>query len=113
MELTTTSVLQVVGYLAKEHPSQNLKKKVESVDTLFFYLASAFHPLSNLHNFLQKSIYSKSFHFSFHIFATRFFDWKNMILFSQLLIGDLTSVKLVAEVSLSARLQIQFDHLPE
>lgn len=113
MELTTTSILQVLGYLTKEHPSQNLKKKVESVDTLFFYSALAFHPLSNLPNFLQKSIYSKNFHFSFHSFASRVCNWKNMILFSQLLIRGLTSLKLVAEVSTSARFQIQLDHLPE
>ena len=113
MELTTKSVLQVLSYLMNEHPSQDLKKRVESVDTLFFYSSPAFYLLSILPNFLQRSIYSRSFHSTFHSFASRVLNWKNMVLFSQLLIGNLTPVKLVPEVSMSARLQIQYEHLHE
>jgi hypothetical protein len=111
MELTTKSVLQVLRDLTNEHPSQDLKKRVESVDTLFFYSSPAFYPFSILPNFLQRSIYSKSFHSTFHSFAFRVLNWKNMILFSQLLIGNLTPVKRLPEVSMSARLQIQDEHL--
>lgn len=113
MELTTKSVLQVLSYLTNEHPSQDLKKRVESVDTLFFYSSPVFYLLSILPNILQRSIYSNSFHATFQNFAFRVLNWKNLVLFSQLLIGNFTPVKLVPEVSMSARLQIQYEYLHE
>lgn len=114
MELKTKSTFRVADYLTKDCPCWQLAQgsvghhDLKSLQTLFLHLAVSLQPFFHLPNFLQKSIYSRSFYFTFHSFAFQLPDWKKILSFAQLVIGDFAAMKFATKVFSSTRSQYSF-----